>query len=201
MEYSFRLAARVPLYASFHRQDSTYLCYTSRGALPGTRNSSMGQRSYEIRSNIYFLWNCNKNWTKAIINIFNCNTKKAIKTKRQNNYKIYLLFSRFIKSTKLLLGLNWLWNSIKVFCSGEICSTTHNPHWYSLCSSFSRSFDSSSPYPLPFLLLLPLILFILLLFLLLLLLLFFFFFFYHFMSSSTPPRPSSSSSTITPHSY
>ena len=42
--YSFRLAASVLLYASSHRQDSTYhgLCYTSRGALAGTRNSSMG---------------------------------------------------------------------------------------------------------------------------------------------------------------
>ena len=38
--YSYRLTARVILYA----QDSTYhgLCYTSRGALAGTRNSSMG---------------------------------------------------------------------------------------------------------------------------------------------------------------
>ena len=38
--YSFRLAARVLLYASSHRLDSTYhsLCYTSRGALAGTRN-------------------------------------------------------------------------------------------------------------------------------------------------------------------
>ena len=34
---SFRLAARVLLYAPSHRQDSTYhgLCYTSRGALAG----------------------------------------------------------------------------------------------------------------------------------------------------------------------
>ena len=41
--YSFRLVARVLLYASSNRQDSTYhgLCYTSRGALAGTRNSSM----------------------------------------------------------------------------------------------------------------------------------------------------------------
>ena len=40
MGYSFRLAARVLLYAPSHRQDSTYhrLCYTSRGALAGTRN-------------------------------------------------------------------------------------------------------------------------------------------------------------------
>ena len=38
--YSYRLTARVLLYAPSHRQDNTYhgLCYTSRG----TRNSSMG---------------------------------------------------------------------------------------------------------------------------------------------------------------
>ena len=41
--YSLQLTARVLLYAPSHRQDSTYhsLCYTSRGALAGTRNSSM----------------------------------------------------------------------------------------------------------------------------------------------------------------
>ena len=44
MGYFFRLAARVLLYAPSHRQDSTYhsLWYTSRGALTGMRNSSMG---------------------------------------------------------------------------------------------------------------------------------------------------------------
>ena len=38
------LAAGVLLYAPCHRQDNTYhsLCYTSRGALAGTKNSSMG---------------------------------------------------------------------------------------------------------------------------------------------------------------
>ena len=42
--YSYRLTARVLLYAPSHRQDSTYhgLCYTSHGALAGMRNSSMG---------------------------------------------------------------------------------------------------------------------------------------------------------------
>ena len=42
--YSYRLTARVLLYAPSHRQDNTYhgLCYTSRGALDGTRNSSKG---------------------------------------------------------------------------------------------------------------------------------------------------------------
>ena len=40
----FRLTARVLLYAPSHRQDNTYhgLCYTSRGALAGMRNSLMG---------------------------------------------------------------------------------------------------------------------------------------------------------------
>ena len=45
--YSFRLAARVLLYAPSHRQDNIYhgLCYTSRGALAETRNSTMSERS------------------------------------------------------------------------------------------------------------------------------------------------------------
>ena len=44
MGYSFRLTARVLLYAQSHRQDCKYhgLCYISRGALAGTRNSSIG---------------------------------------------------------------------------------------------------------------------------------------------------------------
>ena len=50
--YSFRLAARVLLYEPSHRQDSTYhgLCYTSRGALAVTRNSSMGPTPMKDRS-------------------------------------------------------------------------------------------------------------------------------------------------------
>ena len=48
--YSFRLTARVLLYAPSHQQDSTYhsLCYTSREALAGTRNSSMGSPQRRI---------------------------------------------------------------------------------------------------------------------------------------------------------
>ena len=47
MGYSFRLTARVLLYAPSHRQDSTYqgVCYTSRGALAGTRNIVVLMRS------------------------------------------------------------------------------------------------------------------------------------------------------------
>ena len=46
--YSFRLAARVLLYASSYRQDNKYqgLCYTSRGALAGTRNW-VGRNNYK----------------------------------------------------------------------------------------------------------------------------------------------------------
>ena len=46
--YSFRLAAMVLLYAPSHRQENTYhgLCYTSRGALAGMRNSSMGPHTH-----------------------------------------------------------------------------------------------------------------------------------------------------------
>ena len=44
MGYSFKLAARVLLYASSYRQDNTYhsLCYTSCGGLAGTRNITYG---------------------------------------------------------------------------------------------------------------------------------------------------------------
>ena len=51
MGYSFRLTSRVLLYAPSHRQDNKYhgLCYTSRGALAGTRNSSMVfMKKYEV---------------------------------------------------------------------------------------------------------------------------------------------------------
>ena len=60
--YSFRLAARVLLYAPSHRQDSTYhsLCYTSHGALAGTRNSSMGPL-YEGS-----IWRPIAPWAKAL---------------------------------------------------------------------------------------------------------------------------------------
>ena len=55
MGYSFRLTARVLLYAPSHRQVSTYhgLCYTSRRALAGTRYSSMGQIMREETSYHY----------------------------------------------------------------------------------------------------------------------------------------------------
>ena len=57
--YSYRLTARVLLYAPSHRQDNTYhgLCYTSRGSLAGTRNSSMGPpHEGSIRRPIAPMW-------------------------------------------------------------------------------------------------------------------------------------------------
>ena len=47
--YSYRLTARVLLYAPSHRQDSTYhgLCYTSRGALAGTK-PEYGEREINV---------------------------------------------------------------------------------------------------------------------------------------------------------
>ena len=89
MGYSFRLTARVLLYAPSHREDSTYhgLCYTSHGALAGTRNSSVGSphegsirrpiapwananntRSNSVASAVFLiLWICHK-W-KNIMNL------------------------------------------------------------------------------------------------------------------------------------
>ena len=57
--YSFKLAARVLLYASSHRQDNTYhgLGYTSLAALVGTRinthncESKVYDYQYEEKSN------------------------------------------------------------------------------------------------------------------------------------------------------
>ena len=55
-ETCHRLAEKVLLYAASHRQDSIYhsLCYTSRGALAGTRNSLMGVQLKLIYSNFSF---------------------------------------------------------------------------------------------------------------------------------------------------
>ena len=69
--WNFRLAARVLLYAPSHRQDSTYrdLCYTSRGALAGMRNSSVGP-PWRIDPTTwldYSNWNSSEKW-----NVSNC---------------------------------------------------------------------------------------------------------------------------------
>ena len=81
--YSYRLTARVLLYAPSHRHDNTYhgLWYTSRGALAGTRNSSMGwlygvihmvkDHSESERGNsTYIALGCVKRCKIALINFF-----------------------------------------------------------------------------------------------------------------------------------
>ena len=87
--YSFRLTARVLLYAPSHRQDSTYhgLCYTSRGALAKTRNSSMGPpHEGSIRRPI-------ASWTNALTTelylapLVGYNTNKNNNNNNNNNYK------------------------------------------------------------------------------------------------------------------
>ena len=57
----FRLAARVLLYASSHRQDNTYhgLCYTSRGALASMctiNNTKEGNVLVNDALNTFYLW-------------------------------------------------------------------------------------------------------------------------------------------------
>ena len=58
--YSFRLAARVLLYASSHRQDNTYhsLCYTCRGALAGTSTAT----KLTARAVAVCLFGCGVSW-------------------------------------------------------------------------------------------------------------------------------------------
>ena len=55
--YSYRLAARVLLYAPSHRQDSTYhgLCYTSRGALAGMRKFISSLKTCRFTTVIIYL--------------------------------------------------------------------------------------------------------------------------------------------------
>ena len=57
MGYTFRLSARVLLYAS-HIQDNTYhgLCYTSRGSLAGTRRKKEGNVLFKYALNRFYLW-------------------------------------------------------------------------------------------------------------------------------------------------
>ena len=69
MGYSFRLTARVLLYAPSHRQDSTYhsLCYTSRGALAGTRNSSMGRFHDVSHKSVIVEYNTHNNCSNSSV--------------------------------------------------------------------------------------------------------------------------------------
>ena len=83
--YSLRLTARVLLYSPSHRQDRIYhgLCYTSRGALAGTRNSSMGSphegsirqpiapRANALTTELHLAPNIHRNLNKNITTLIN----------------------------------------------------------------------------------------------------------------------------------
>ena len=63
--YSFRLTARVLLYAPSHRQDNTYhsLCYTSCGALAGMSRISMSVLHVEQIYQYYTVEQLYQNYT------------------------------------------------------------------------------------------------------------------------------------------
>ena len=73
MGYSFQLADMVLLYASSHRQDNTYhgLCYTSHGALAGTRNSAKLLKAriddHQNDASMFFFFNGIKEYLKSLI--------------------------------------------------------------------------------------------------------------------------------------
>ena len=118
MGYSFRLAARVVLYASSHRQDNTYhsLCYTICVALAGTRNSSMGPpwRIDPMTHPTMSLTRSNLSWMnvrwRSMLNIMNRNTRI------EWNSSLNIFIGRYvcwltavIFSFKCCTGLHWIW--------------------------------------------------------------------------------------------
>ena len=84
MGYSFRLTARVILYAPPHRQDSTYhgICYISRGTLARTRNSSMGPPRRIDPTTHHILTECS--YQEARFRSFNSNNNN-INNNNNNN--------------------------------------------------------------------------------------------------------------------
>ena len=89
MGYSYRLTARVLLYAPSHRQDSIYhnLCYTSRGALVGTRNTD--------------IWNLNNKIYG--VNEKGGNKRKGIKERKRNKGKNWDREKKVLKSISLFV--------------------------------------------------------------------------------------------------
>ena len=75
MGYSFRLAAKVLLYASSYRQDNTYhgICYTSRGALARTRNSTL------MKYISYFIFPITKGSVNALMKLAGFSTSNKVK--------------------------------------------------------------------------------------------------------------------------
>ena len=72
MGYSFQLTARVLLYAPSHRQDNTYhrLCYTSRGALAGTKIDLIPKNPFILKSLQHFVIKKNYNTSIHVLDYF-----------------------------------------------------------------------------------------------------------------------------------
>ena len=78
--YSYRLTARVLLYAPSHRQGNTYhsLCYTSRGAPKLQRHTPEGEYSIVPFKLLYYLLPGGRSDTHIeIINLLYINIKKG----------------------------------------------------------------------------------------------------------------------------
>ena len=129
--YSYRLTARVLLYAPSHRQDNTYhgLCYTSRGALAGTRNSSMDPpHEGSIRRPI-------APWANALF-------IKKCKCLRCYNFCFYLQI--FFQDSKMRIARGFVWNcshcdSIKTFYMIQYQGTLSKMNVLSLCNQYLQN--------------------------------------------------------------
>ena len=101
--YSFQLTARVLLYAPSHRQDNTYhcLCYTSRGAQAGMRNSSMGPpHEGSIRRPI-------APWANALTTKLHL----APLHRKKTNKEIKPLYGKIHEMVLLSIKTNMVWNN------------------------------------------------------------------------------------------
>ena len=128
MGYSFRLTARVLLYAPSNRQDSTYhgLCYTSCGALAGTRNMVTGCQTKCIGSitrwhrEIMYNVECYPNEVdQFVVNVGTLGQEKtAARTEFVKEKQLLFLGNEWINMSvtsnqlfTLLLSINPLWNN------------------------------------------------------------------------------------------
>ena len=102
--YSYRLTARVLLYTPSNRQDNTYhgLCYTSRGALAGTRNSSMGPP----HEGSLYLWATSRS---LVLRKSNALTTELLKPTIINGFDLTILTmaSEIFTSVKKARTPNW----------------------------------------------------------------------------------------------
>ena len=133
--YSYRLTARVLLYAPSHRQDNTYhgLCYTSRGALAGTRNSSMKDRSDDPshHERTLYLWATSRSpyLVRQDNTIYIFSIKFNFSSIGQNKSKLQKQIRKLLILTEMVVWLNsikkiQLSNFLICFCSFELSCPT-----------------------------------------------------------------------------